>query len=204
MNKKLIFSIIITILAISAVFAYQKYGKDEPVNPDNGNTPPVSNENEKYKGETILEADGWKKYTNSYWGIEFRFQDKEDKVIVEGGGNGITLSINRDNKQKSYIYISAFNFPTIFETYKAGELRKYIEEKRAWDYWQINGELISIKEITNKNNLTFTETSVDYDGDIYKTYFIEYQKNGKDYIDILNAGSNEIGQQLLSSFRFID
>ncbi|MDD4762077.1 MAG: hypothetical protein PHZ25_03600 [Candidatus Pacebacteria bacterium] len=91
MNKKLIFSIIITILAISAVFAYQKYGKPESVNPDNGNTPLVSNENEKYKGETILEEDGWKKYTNPYWGIEFRFQDKEDEVEIVEDSSGLEL-----------------------------------------------------------------------------------------------------------------
>ncbi|MDD4762075.1 MAG: hypothetical protein PHZ25_03590 [Candidatus Pacebacteria bacterium] len=196
MNKKLIFSIIITILAISAVFAYQKYGKPESVNPDNGNTPPVSNENEKYKGETILEADGWKKYTNSYWGIEFRFQDKEDEVVVEGGSNGITLSGEKDD----YVYIYIGNIHSLDKI----TLKQYIEERRAWDYWQMNGELISIKEITNENNLTFTETSVDYGKSISKTYFIEYPKNGKDFLKIFIGTNQQLLKEVVNSFRFID
>ncbi|MFA5173540.1 MAG: hypothetical protein WC435_04080 [Candidatus Paceibacterota bacterium] len=218
MNKKLIFSIIVAILAILAVFAYVKFNKPEPVNPDNGNTPLVSNENEKYKGETILESDGWKKYTNPYWGIEFRFQDKEDKVEMVEDSSGITIRSRGipPHGIYIYIYINDYNFLSAVFTekdykYENGQflsfisLQEYIEKGRIWDYLSdSSGKLISMKEVKNENNVNFIETSVDYGSGIVKMHFIEYLKNGKNYIEISNAYYFELGRQLLSSFRFID
>ncbi|MFA5173541.1 MAG: hypothetical protein WC435_04085 [Candidatus Paceibacterota bacterium] len=202
-NKKLIFSIIVAILAVLAVFAYQKYGKSEPVNPDNGNTSLVSNENEKYKGEIALEADGWKKYTNPYWGIEFRFQDKEDKIIkIESSASGIFLISQDKNPNYGtfvYIYIGKFN------NRQYSDLREYIE-KSGFGHTQNTIGIPSIEEITNQNDIKIYKVSVlDFlSKNQYVSFAIDYNKNDKNYIGIKNAGSNELGQQLLSSFRFID
>lgn len=44
-----------------------------------------------YSGEITKEANGWKKYRNEYWGIEFRFRDFEDKINIRESSDRITL-----------------------------------------------------------------------------------------------------------------
>ena len=69
--------------------------------------------NAKYQGETIKEADGWKKYRNEYFGIEFRFRDEGDKLEVYSSRNEINL-VDRNWRNISeggpYIYIEIYNY----------------------------------------------------------------------------------------------
>ncbi|MDD4762078.1 MAG: hypothetical protein PHZ25_03605 [Candidatus Pacebacteria bacterium] len=98
-----------------------------------------------------------------------------------------------------YIYIGKF------DNRQYSDLREYVE-KSGFGHTQNTIGIPSIEEITNQNDIKIYKVSVlDFlSKNQYVSFAINYNKNDKNYIGIKNAGSNELGQQLLSSFRFID
>ena len=98
-----------------------------------------------------------------------------------------------------YIYIGKF------DNRQYSDLREYVE-KSGFGHTQNTIGIPSIEEITNQNDIKIYKVSVlDFlSKNQYVSFAINYNKNDKNYIGIKNAGSNEIGQQLLSSFHFID
>jgi len=186
-----------------------------------------TNDNQKYQGETVKEADGWKKYTNKYFGVEFRFRDEGDKFIVNSNRDGLEViyknwrELTMDD-EKPYIYINTFGWDYSPDF----NLKNYLE-KGGWIHYQnqsLDG-FMSIEEITNNNNLIFFKIIsnmpaghfsdyMDEDGNsisetlpelvVLNEYFTEYNKlenNGYIYI----TGDNDtIKKQIVNSFNFIN
>jgi len=186
--------------------------QNEENNKIENNKEEVKNEedpNAKYQGETIKEADGWKKYRNEYFGIEFRFKDEGDELKFYHNKNIITLykyPIAPD------VYLTTGSF-----TSSGQILDEYVNEN--WNYYNDpNAQLISIEKVVNDNGFKFfavtskgvhrsagTGAGAFYEA-IDTAYYIEYKnKDGRDLMIIYSGSSGaDLLQQIVNSFNFIN
>ncbi len=156
-----------------------------------------------YSGKIIKEKNGWKRYTNSFWGIEFRFKDKKDKIKIRGTKDRITLLENSQDLNP-YVYISAYSF-----LLGCNDLKSKIENDILGLSPSLNEKLISMEEKINKNNLKYIKLVTQVAGQqaskgklfIDVKYYIDYNKNDEDYIII--RGDDTLQAQIINSFKFI-
>ena len=107
LNKKII--ILVLCLAVLMVVSgcIKKTEKPAVNNNDQQNIATTADQKteleqkKEYEGELIKEENGWKRYRNEYWGVEFRFRDEEDEMSNNDMKDGVVI---RHNKKGSYIY----------------------------------------------------------------------------------------------------
>ncbi|MCD4705857.1 hypothetical protein K8R61_02125 [bacterium] len=178
-----------------------------------------------YSGELTKEANGWKKYKNEYWGVEFRFMDEKDEMKVAEWSVGVIVV---DSKTEDpYIYINIY----CYDDRDFDNFQDYIEKNKIWDPGlgapaPAVTKLVSIKEKINKNNtkylrVDFKYSEFCYPGErcdtktLYDNFVVFFKSPIHDnyckkrnyvntgYINIRNASDNNIYQQIINSLNFI-
>jgi len=208
LNRKIIILVLILAIAMAVSGCIKK--TEKPV-VNNGNDQKINQEQKKeYEGKLIKEENGWKRYRNEYWGVEFRFRDEEDEIINNDMRDGVIIR----HKEKGphinpYIYISFYKDNFRFDQKQQANLKEYLEAG-GWNIYQESAELISIKDITNNNGLTFIEVVANVSGgrqssgySKHGVCYIEYNKNNKNIIKIRNIHA-DIADDIINSFKFID
>jgi len=227
MSKKqlIITAIIILTLIGGGVFWYLKQEK-QSVNPlvteneQKKNEPeqtsdlnPQTNDNQKYQGETVKEADGWKKYTNKYFGIEFRFRDEGDEVGIFSGRDRLVLGSKKDIQGNPRIYLF---FSELTEQYPNPDSKLLDYLKVGWNGYQEQAQLIAITHHTNQQDTNYYSVSAKVNGGMQSPgitytdtkYYFEYPKNSQqkdkhiNYIQI-SGGDDDLTKSVISSFKFL-
>src|SRR3989339_903453 len=224
MKKSIIISSFIIILTLigGGVFLYLKQ-RNKPVNPPVAKNepeqsypkemfPPQPNDNQKYQGETVKEADGWKKYTNKYFGVEFRFRDEGDKVGIFGDDLRLVLGDKENIQGNPDIYIDFFKLTSQYVNFI-----DYL--KIGWNDYQEQAKLIAITPQTNKQGTSYYSVSAKVNGGMqspgitytdtvyYFGHHIEEQnlkqndKKNYDYIKF-SGGDDDLTKSVISSFKF--
>lgn len=215
MRIKQITILILTIAVAVAVSGCIKKIEKPIVN--NSNDQQINQEQKKeFECGIIKEANGWKRYRNEYWGVEFSFRDEGDNFkISQGCKSNIVISENSE-RLNPYIYIYFYKNDFKFNQKQQANLKEYLEAG-GWDNHTELAELISIKELTNNNGLTFIETIANVSGGrqfsgYYKvsSYYMEYNKmKDKNYIYIRGPALNSPDlykkwKVIIDTFKFID
>jgi len=175
--------------------------------------PPQPNDNQKYQGETVKEADGWKKYTNKYFGIEFRFRDEGDEVGIFSGRDRLVLGSKKDIQGNPRIYLF---FSELTEQYPNPDSKLLDYLKVGWNGYQEQAQLIAITHHTNQQDTNYYSVSAKVNGGMQSPgitytdtkYYFEYPKNSQqkdkhiNYIQI-SGGDDDLTKSVISSFKFL-
>jgi len=190
--------------------------QNEENNKIENNKEEVKNEedpNAKYQGETIKEADGWKKYRNEYFGIEFRFKDEGGEIGIFDSSGRIVLGDKKDIQGNPKIYLF---FSELTEQYPNPESKLYDYLKVGWNGYQEQAQFIAITPQTNEQGTNYYSVSAKVNGGMQSPgityidtkYYFEYPTNlqQKDkhinYIQI-SSGDNDLTKSIISSFNFL-
>lgn len=210
--KKQVTILILTIAVATAVSGCIKK-TDKPVVKDDDQQKIATTADQKidqkkaYEGELIKEKDGWKKYRNEYWGIEFRFRDEGDEIDKNDMRDGMELIYNKKGRIYIFFYKNSFKF----DQKQQANLKEYLKAG-GWNNYTNRAELISLKEVKNNNNLTFIEVITNVSGGRQspgfhkdKIYYIECNKKikNKNVIKIDYSNFN-LSQDIIDNFKFID
>lgn len=159
----------------------------------------------------ILGEDGWKTYTNKYWNVRFKFEDKDNKILLYNvsGKNDMDIEFYKPGETTSedmYINIYKGNFPSEY----INNLKKYISEGNGWDTAQNDIRLISLEKLNYPNINEIYKVIVEsmavqrVNPKIVRggRIFMVNQNNSNEYISIYNY-NNPIIKQILSSWEFL-
>ena len=171
------------------------------------NSPEKDNDNNNepdYSGTVTKEENGWKRYTNPYWGIEFRFRDEGDKMKIQSDRDGIFVS---DGDDITYIDIYSEKFDNLY---------RYLQKNQNWSECFPDApelKLISMEKLTNKNQVEYIKVTARArsvrNRDVYYTieeYFLNYNNpkhKDKNFI-VIHGTEGEVFNQIINSFKFID
>jgi len=193
MNKKLIFSIIVAILAVSAVFAYQKYNKPEEISSNIDTSDWLTYRNEEYGFELKYPKEWVVEVKESNNPIIILTSEKTKKILEESISKGIYVE---DIKGDIWISKISNNNESLFDY-----LNKNLEKEN-----KISPiGLINFNKIIFNNHEAFEALFGGY-GSYYsilfenKNNFISITFGLKDKKESLSIEEKTI----LSSFRFID
>jgi len=216
----LILAIIIGLAGVTGFVVFMQHLKNKdknvyyqiaPQNTDyssiNTNTA-VSNQ-KRQKGVITDDGNGWKTYVNDGGIISFRFKDVLNQIGIEGGGERITVfCCGREVYDPSlYIFKQSFNK----STYQ--DLKENLQSNwRVLDYK--DQKLISITKKENSNGLIYYEVKAEVTyfpqipnsklvTMITRNYYFEIDNQGNYYL-LQDAGADEILDQIVDSFRFIN
>ncbi len=231
MNKKII--ILVLFLAVSAAVSGCIKKTEKPAVEDNNQQDIATTTDQKieYEGELIKKEDGWKKYANKNIGVEFKFKDDNNEVVINSNPNYIVLKkLDIYDVRRGYIYINFFHmmdeeYHTSYKGITYNNLEEYIEHIHK-DKDRIKGEgagedIVDMKRIKNSNNVSILEVvtqNEEKDGEEKRIkYYLEYNDNihgtygsGRDYLLIQHtfnklsfSDSNLEKEQQLKQFKQI-
>lgn len=166
------------------------------------------------------DKDGWKAYTNTDWGVRFRFKDENDEVEVDSDSLFITLKGGK-YKANPLIYISRSKIEDM--PYPAGKkyhkrtLKEAIEDG-GWFDFEPQYKLLRIEDITTRKKVTgykvFTLADFSSQGGgnevVMKDYYFNYSRK---FLDLMNFDyihmrfvddNSECVAQILDSLEFFD
>lgn len=192
------FTLLILTVALIAVVSGCGKKQAGPATKNNNTTTTTTNsqiidkqpDKKEWQGEVISEKEGWKKYRNDYYGIEFRFLDKENIIKHQDRSkNRITFlgPLGGSGEDTPYIDMLINDFMRI--NHKSYDnLNDYL--KVAWNTYQEAAELVSIEKLSNGNNIDYfiVKARVSGGGQVpgylnsVKYYFEYNYLKDKDYI----------------------
>lgn len=168
-------------------------------------------EDDKYKGVITEENDGWRLYSNGYFGIEFRYKNENGDIEFIESSNGISLIKDDEDPAKRINYASIDFYPyfNINGKSRYETLLSYLE--LSWNQYQHSAELLGINEIVNNNNVRFYDVKSKVnnfkkpDEEIARTfesniYYTEYCEKDFDYTS-LTCHVQETCQNILDSLK---
>jgi len=184
---------------------------------------PVVNDNQNVNTDTfqIKDADGWKTYTNKYWGISFRFKDNDNEIAIKETLNSdlesiaiIFQNMNKPLSRPSYLSRRSFyeDYPLVdnLEEYiqTHGDKQEKCTKKGLDSYKPIKVDNVNGYEVY-ATVFTAGEDCSETENRIVKYIYFDYSKIRKNGIkfDYLIIGSGEdenFINQILETFQFID
>ncbi len=157
----------------------------------------------EWQGELIHEKDGWKRYRNEYYGVEFRFRDKSDEIVIyDHIRNGIGLSsVNSKKEDIRSLGINFFKYIGRDDIEAYSDLKHYLEIN--YDYLQHQAEFIGINQIKNNNDLIFYELVTSLES-TYNTEIKGVLDGERNFVRINNHNLDNVKESIINSFKFIN